>query len=58
MSQIGKTVVCFFNDVGMFEVFDQTRLIPRVAPAKPIQMHAGQVWSRFRTKDVGSKLAP
>lgn len=40
-------IIIFFCDVGIPEVFDLTRLIPRMAPAKPTQMHNRQIWGGF-----------
>ena len=36
----------FFHD----EVFNQTRLIPQVVPAKPSQMHTRKIWGGFEYK--------
>lgn len=49
-----------FNDVSIPKVFYPTRTFPQVVPAKPKQMHTGQVWGvfKYKTWEVNPDLTP
>lgn len=46
-------VFFFLDEIGIAEVFKLTRLIPRVVPDKPTQMHTGQIQGCFEHKMQG-----